>query len=99
MSGNDKQPTEGPAAEIKKELARLNEGLQGSDPEARQSVSITNVQAHELLEVTRTNAYNTALIEKSLLEIAKAVGGDALGKRISEQLGKQFAEELDNEDE
>jgi hypothetical protein len=88
-------------AAVQSELARLNRGLPGSAVGVQQSVSITGVQANELLSVTRTNAHDNRLnrlanerAELVLIELAHAVGGDLLVQRISERLGSQYTDQL-----
>jgi hypothetical protein len=88
-------------SEIERELARLQRGLPGSAVGATQSVSITSIQANELLSVTRTNAFHNARtadaaesMQVAILEIAHAVGGDLLVQRISERLGSQYTDQL-----
>jgi TP901 family phage tail tape measure protein len=88
-------------SEIEAELARLNRGLPGSAVGVQQSVSITGIQANELLSVTRTNMFHNSRtanaaeqMQVAMLEIAHAVGGDLLVQRISERLGSQYVDQL-----
>ena len=91
---------------IQQELARLSRGLPGSGVEAQQGVSVTGVQANEILSVARTNAFDNrrtansverseaALLrsEIALLQIAHAVGGDIFVAKINRGLGADYAD-------
>jgi hypothetical protein len=74
----------------------------GTGKVARQSVSITGVQAHELLAammLRNATSLRLTALETAVQEIAQALGGESLIHRINEQLGKQLAEELGNDTE
>jgi hypothetical protein len=82
------------------ELARLNRGLPGSAAGVSQSISITGVQANELLSVTRTNAFhnartadNTDVMKFAMTEMARVLGGDVLAQRVNEQLARKLQDE------
>lgn len=85
---------------ITRELDRLSRGLPGTGIEAQQGVSVTGVQANEILSVARTNAFDNRRTansversEAALLQIAQAVGGDLLVRRISQQLGDNLVDQ------
>jgi hypothetical protein len=76
--------------EIERELKRLSEGLPGSGVGVTQSVSITSLQANELLSVTRTNMFHNSRtanaaesMQVAILEIACWCSGSRSGSARS----------------